>query len=184
MGPWLGGALWATVPGLVLHLTATIWLLALTATNVRRVGLLGAPGAWHLLLSYVWILSPVLVAPLILLGVPAPGAGIEATAPQAPSSTAGYSSLPLALLPYFLRRFLAGEESPRLGGSWLSVFTVNVGGVLIWASIFLTEQHATLHGLAYFFFVLSMLPIAWEMGQISRSTLRRLELVAAPTMGD
>ena len=184
MGPWLGGALWATVPGLVLHLSATIWLLALTTTNVRRAGLLGTPGAWHLLLSYVWILSPVLVAPLILLGVPGfPGAGIEATAPQA-LIYGWVLQFAFALLPYFLRRFLAGEETPRLGGSWLSVFTVNVGGVLIWASIFLTEQHATLHGLAYLFFVLSMLPIAWEMGQISRSALHRLELVAAPTMGD
>jgi len=184
IGPWLGGALWATVPGLVLHLSATGWLLGLTAVSIQRAGLLGKPGGWHLLLSYAWILAPVLVAPLILLGVPGfPGAGIEATAPQA-LIYGWVLQFAFALLPYFMRRFLAGEESPRLGGSWLSLLAINVGSGLIWASIFLTEQQATLSGLGYGFFVLAMLPIAWEMGQISRSALRRLELVAAPAAGD
>jgi len=184
IGPWLGGALWATVPGLVLHLSATIWLLGLSAVSIQRAGLLGKPGGWHLLLSYAWILAPVLVAPLILLGVPGfPGAGIEATAPQA-LIYGWVLQFAFALLPYFMRRFLAGEESPRLGGSWLSLLAVNVGSGLIWASIFLTEQQAMLSGLGYGFFVLAMLPIAWEMGQISRSALHRLELVAAPAAGD
>ncbi len=184
IGPWLGGALWATVPGLVLHLSATIWLLGLSAVSIRRAGLLGKPGGWHLLLSYAWILAPVLVAPLILLGVPGfPGAGIEATAPQA-LIYGWVLQFAFALLPYFMRRFLAGEDSPRLGGSWLSLLAVNVGSGLIWASIFLTEQQAMLSGLGYGFFVLAMLPIAWEMGQISRSALHRLELVAAPAAGD
>jgi len=124
------------------------------------------------------------VAPLILLGVPGfPGAGIEATAPQA-LIYGWVLQFAFALLPYFMRRFLAGEESPRLGGSWLSLLAVNVGSGLIWASIFLTEQQAMLSGLGYGFFVLAMLPIAWEMGQISRSALHRLELVAAPAAGD
>jgi cytochrome c oxidase cbb3-type subunit 1 len=184
IGPWLGGALWATVPGLVLHLSATIWLLGLTAVSIQRAGLLGRPGAWHLLLSYAWILAPVLVAPLILLGVPGfPGAGIEATAPQA-LIYGWVLQFTFALLPYFMRRFLAGEESPRLGGSWLSLLAVNVGSGLIWASIFLIEQQATLSGLGYGFFVLAMLPVAWEMGQISRSVLQRLELTAVPAAGD
>lgn len=184
IGPWLGGALWATVPGLVLHLSATIWLLGLTAVSIQRAGLLGRPGGWHLLLSYFWILAPVLVAPLILLGVPGfPGAGIEATAPQA-LIYGWVLQFAFALLPYFMRRFLAGEESPRLGGSWLSLLAVNVGSGLIWAGIFLTEQQAALSGFGYGLFVLAMLPIAWEMGQISRSALRRLEMVAAPAAGD
>lgn len=184
IGPWLGGSLWFTVPGLVLHLSATIWLLGLTASSIQRAGLLGTPGAWHLLLAYAWILTPVLVAPLIILGVPGfPGAGIEATAPQA-LIYGWVLQFASALLPYFMRRFLAGEESPGLGGNWLSVLAVNVGSGLIWASIFLTAQQATLHGTAYGFFVLGMLPIAWEMGKISRSALRRLEAVAVPASGD
>ncbi|HRJ43843.1 MAG: hypothetical protein KJZ86_20155 [Caldilineaceae bacterium] len=182
IGPWLGGSLWFTVPGLVLHLSATIWLLGLTGAGVYRAGLLGTPGAWHLLLAYIWILAPVMVAPLIILGVPGfPGTGIEATAPQA-LIYGWVLQFAFALLPYFMRRFLAGEETPRLGGNWLSLLTVNVGSGLIWASIFLTGQQATLHGTAYLFFAVSMLPIAWEMGQISRSALRRLEASVPATL--
>ena len=38
MGPWLGGALWVTVPGLVLHITATVWLLGLLVRGLARAG--------------------------------------------------------------------------------------------------------------------------------------------------
>lgn len=184
IGPWLGGSLLFTVPGLVLHLSATIWMVGLTASNIRRAGLLRTPGAWHLLLSYAWIVAPVLVAPLIILGVPGfPGAGIEATAPQA-LIYGWVLQFAFALLPYFMRRFLAGEKSPSLGGTWLSVLAVNVGSGLIWASIFLTQQQAILHGTAYLFFVLSMLPIVWEMGTIGRTALQRLESVTVTAAGD
>jgi len=184
IGPWLGGALWATVPGLVLHLSATIWLLGLTAASIKRAGLLRTAGAWHLLLSYVWILAPVLVAPLIILRVPGfPGAGIEATAPQA-LIYGWVLQFAFALLPYFVSRFLGGDETARLGGNWLSLLAVNVGSGLIWASIFLTEQQALLHGLGYAFFVLAMLPIAWEIGTISRSALQRLEVSFSASAGD
>ncbi|MBX3052229.1 MAG: hypothetical protein KF753_12175 [Caldilineaceae bacterium] len=183
IGPWLGGSLWFVVPGLVLHLSATGWLLGLTASSVYRAGLLGTAGAWHLLLSYTWILAPVLVAPLIILGVPGfPGAGIEATAPQA-LIYGWVLQFAFALLPYFVRRFLAGEESPRLGGNWLSLLAVNVGSGLIWASIFLTEQQATLHGLGYAFFVLAFIPVAWEMLRTSRSVLQRMEAAASTSAG-
>ena len=34
MGPWLGGALWVTVPGLVLHIAATVWVLGAAGAGV------------------------------------------------------------------------------------------------------------------------------------------------------
>jgi hypothetical protein len=84
LGPWLSGNLYVTVPGLVLHISATLWLLVVLTQALRRHGLFADAGAWHLVVSYVWILLPVLAAPLIILGVSGiPGADIEATAPQA-----------------------------------------------------------------------------------------------------
>jgi hypothetical protein len=70
LGPWFKSN-YFSVPGLVLHLSATIWLLM----NIIKP-LLGdrnawsQPGIWHLVAAYFWILAPVLVAPLIILGVP------------------------------------------------------------------------------------------------------------------
>lgn len=183
IGPWLGGSLWFTVPGLVLHLSATGWLLWLALSSVRRAGLLATPGAWHLLLSYAWILAPVLVAPLIILGVPGfPGAGIEATAPQA-LIYGWVLQFAVALLPYFVGRFLAGDENAPLGGNWLSVLSINVGSGLIWASIFLIGQQALLHGSGYLFFVLGMLPVAWQMGRVSHAALQRVELTLRSDTG-
>ena len=84
LGPWFGGSLWFTVPGLVLHISATLTLVVLALRSLAGSGQLRAAGGWHILLAYVWILLPVFVAPLIILGVSGfPGAGIEATAPQA-----------------------------------------------------------------------------------------------------
>ncbi|MCB0148864.1 MAG: hypothetical protein KDE01_14575, partial [Caldilineaceae bacterium] len=81
---WLGGNLLATVPGLVLHIAATVAVVVLLVRMLRRQDSFARAGAWHLSLSYVWILLPVLVAPFILLGVAGiPGADVEATAPQA-----------------------------------------------------------------------------------------------------
>ena len=67
LGPWLGGNLVVTVPGLVLHIGATAALLILLARSLRSPGLYARAGAWHLSLSYMWILLPVMMAPLIIL---------------------------------------------------------------------------------------------------------------------
>ena len=73
LGPWLGGSLPPTVGGLILHLSATIWLLVLMVRTLKQSGKLAGAGAWHLVSSYLWILAPVLVAPLIILGFVAGG---------------------------------------------------------------------------------------------------------------
>jgi hypothetical protein len=84
-------------------------------------------------------LLPVLVAPLIILGVSGvPGADIEATAPQA--LIYGWMLQCLyAVAPYFTARWLLQNEKARLGGNWLSLLAVNLGGVFVWASIFLLD---------------------------------------------
>jgi hypothetical protein len=175
LGPWLQSN-YFSVPGLVLHLAATIWLLL----NVIKP-LLGdreawsQPGIWHLVGSYFWILAPVLVAPLIILGVPGfPGAGIEQNAPQA-LIYGWVLQFGYAFLPYFFRRaFLPGERA-RLGGSWFSLITVNLGGLFLWASIFIPEYQGFLHGTAYALWAVSIVPIAIDLWRIVRAGMARLE---------
>lgn len=180
LGPWLGGNLFVMVPGLVLHIGATVWLVVLLTRALRQQGLFARAGAWHLVLSYVWILLPVLVAPLIILQVSGvPGPDVEATAPQA--LVYGWMLQFLyAALPYFAARWLLRDESARLGGNWLSLATVNLGSLLIWASIFLVDLRGPIHALAYVLLGVSLVAAAWETGAIARTALRRAEQGAGP----
>jgi len=175
LGPWLSGNLYVTVPGLVLHIGATVWLLMVLTQALRRHGLFARAGAWHLVVAYTWILLPVLVAPLIILGVPGiPGADIEATAPQA--LIYGWMLQFLyAVVPYFTARWLLVDGQARLGGNWLSLAAVNLGGVLIWASIFLIDARGPLHAAGYVLFGVSLAAAAWETGAIALTALRRAE---------
>ncbi len=128
--------------------------------------LLRTPGMLHLLTSYLWILLPVFVAPLILLNVPGfPGAGIEASAPQA-LIYGWVLQFGYAVIPYFFRRLLQPDSPPRLGGTWFSLAAAHLGGVVLWASIFVTGASEFLHGLAYLLWAFSMIPIARELWRI------------------
>ncbi len=182
LGPWLSGNLVVTVPGLVLHIAATVWLLVALVQALRRHGLFASAGAWHLVVSYTWILLPVLVAPLIILKVSAiPGADIEATAPQA--LIYGWMLQFLyAVIPYFAARWLLRDANARLGGNWLSLVTVNLGSMLIWASIFLVDYRASLHALGYVLMGISLAAAAWETGAIALAALHRVEKIEAQTI--
>jgi cytochrome c oxidase cbb3-type subunit I len=165
LGPWFQSNLFS-VPGLILHLSATIWLLL----NVIKP-LINQRGAWsagmfHLVTSYAWILAPVLIAPLIILQVPGfPGAGIEQNAPQA-LIYGWVLQFGYAIIPLLFRRFFTADAQPRLGGNWFSLLAVHLGGGLLWSGIFLPDSQALLHGLAYGLWFASMLPIAYELWQI------------------
>lgn len=180
VGPWLGGSLWIVVPGLVLHLTATLWLVLAAARALVRGGQARTPGAWHLISAYFWILAPVVIAPLILLGVPGfPGAGIEANAPQA-LIYGWVLQFGYALVPYFVRRLFLHESTPVLGGSWFSLVAIHLGSALIWIGIFVTPYQGLLHGTAYALFVASMLPIVLQLGRLVGRGVQRLQEKSAP----
>lgn len=170
LGPWLGSN-WFSVPGLILHSTGTILLLL----NVIRpmVGERWGAGMWHLVTSYFWFFAPVLVAPLIIAGVPGfPGAGIEQNAPQA--LIYGWMlQFGYAILPYFFTRIFLPDEQPRLGGNWFSLIATHVGGVLFWIGIFLADYQAILQGSAYALWLLSLLPIVVDLWGIVRRGLER-----------
>lgn len=174
LGPWTG-SLFFTVPGLVLHLSATIWLLLNVIQPLRGDKAAWVPGLWHLVLSYFWILAPVMVAPLIILGVPGfPGAGIEQNAPQA-LIYGWVLQFGFALLPYFFRRVFLPNEAPRLGGNLFSLITVNFGGAFLWASIFLQPYYGLLHGTAYALWFVSILPITREVWLVVAQGMHRYE---------
>ena len=175
IGPWLGGNLWFTVPGLIMHLAATLALLVQAIRRLSQGGLLAQAGSWHLITSYLWILAPVMAAPLIILGVPGfPGPVIESTAPQA-LIYGWVLQFGMALVPYVARRIVLKDDEARLGGSWLSFTTANLGSALIWAGIFLTGLTSLLHGLAYALFAMAMLAVFWELIGVLRQARPGLE---------
>jgi cytochrome c oxidase cbb3-type subunit 1 len=174
LGPWLKSN-WFSVPGLILHLSATIWLLLNVIKPLWGDWQAWTPGMWHLVTAYFWILAPVLVAPLIILGVPGfPGAGIEQSAPQA-LIYGWVLQFGYALLPYLFAWFLLPAQPTKLGGNWFSLITVHLGGVFLWASIFITPYQAPLHGIAYVLWTLSALPIVAELWRIVRAGLAHQE---------
>jgi hypothetical protein len=147
LGPWTQSNLFS-VPGLLLHLSATIWLLLNVIKPLIGDPKLKTPGILHLVTAYVWILAPVLVAPLIILQVPGfPGAGIEQNAPQA-LIYGWVLQFSYAVIPYLFRRNFLPNSPPKLGGSWFSLVAVHLGGVFLWAGIFLHDSQSILHGVA------------------------------------
>jgi cytochrome c oxidase cbb3-type subunit I len=165
LGPWTG-SLFFTVPGLVLHISATIWLLVNVIKPIKGDKKSWTPGIAHMIYAYFWILAPISMAPFVILGVPGiSGAGIEANAPQA-LIYGWVLQFGYALIPYFFRVvFKSDQTEHKLGGSWVSFILVNLGGVLLWASIFIEPLTGFLHGSAYLLWAVSFLPIAkqlWE----------------------
>jgi cytochrome c oxidase cbb3-type subunit I len=167
LGPWFN-SLYLTVPGLLLHLSATIWLLLNVIKPVWSDRAQWAkPGLWHLTTAYFWLLAPVMVAPLIILKVPGfPGAGIEANAPQA-LIYGWLLQFGFAIIPYFARQQFQPQANAELGGSWLSLGTVHLGSIALWVSIFAPEAGGW-HGLAYGLWLIAIVPMVLELWQIMR----------------
>lgn len=173
LGPWLGGSLPPTVAGLVLHLSATVWLLVLMIRALKSSGKLAGAGAWHLVSSYLWILAPVLVAPLIILGF-VEGGPIEATAPQA-LIYGWVLQFGIALVPYIARRFFLKEENSQLGGCWGSLAAATLGSILVWVSIFAGTLGGMLYGIGFVLYALALVHPLKELAEIARTGLHRME---------
>lgn len=178
LGPWFKNEAF-TVPGIVLFIGGTVWLLLnIIKPLVNDRAVWRAPGIWTLVTAYAWILAPVLVAPLILLQVVGfPGAGIEQNAPQA--LIYGWVLLfGYAVIPYlFTRAFLPGQPA-QLGGSWLSLSAVHLGGFFLWSSIFVKDYQAALHGIAYVLWTLSLIPFVLALWRIMRAGVNQVEAEA------
>lgn len=155
LGPWVGAHV-LTAPGLIMHVTATTWLLANAFWTVRGTDLVREPGIWHLTTGYAWIIAPLFGAPFIILGVPwFPGAAVEANAPQA--LVYGWMlQVAIAVLPFALGRTLRPSEPARLGGSWVSLAAMQLGSALLWAGIFAEPLRGALHTAAYMLWAASL----------------------------
>jgi len=173
LGPWLGGSLPPTVLGLILHLGATIWLMVLMGRALQSSGRLNSAGGWHLLASYSWILLPVLIAPLILVGV-IEGGPVESTAPQA-LIYGWVLQFGIAIIPYIARRFFLKEEKPELGGGWGSLAAVMLGSILVWVSIFIVPARGTLYGIGFALYALALIHPVRELFEIARDGLKKVE---------
>jgi hypothetical protein len=126
-----------------------------------------------MLASYSWILLPVLVAPLILLGF-TEGGPIESTAPQA--LIYGWMlQFGVALIPFIARRFFLREETPQLGGNWLSLAGITLGSIFIWVSIFFVPARGMLYGIGFALYALAMIPPVRELFEIARDGLKKIE---------
>jgi hypothetical protein len=167
LAPWLG-AMVLTGLGLAVLWLGTAWLLANIVVPLAGTHHWRTPGLWHLVTAYAWLAAPVLLGPLVLAGVvQVPGASAEQNAPQA--LVYGWLlQFAYAVVPYGLRRFLLPEQPAQLGGSWLSLSAVHVGVVLLVLSIFNGERHALLHGAAYAFWAVSLIPTGLELWRVLR----------------
>jgi hypothetical protein len=171
-GPWLQLNLVTTI-GLILHTIATIGLLANLVKPLRPVAKRRDPGLWHLFTAYIWFFIPVIIAPLIVANAESiPVAQIEQQG--GPILIYGWI-LPItyALVPYLTRRAFQAEQQPRLGGSWLSLVTIHAGAVLYWLGLFLQDYQGALHGGAFLFWALSLLPVVLPLVRVARLGLAR-----------
>ena len=175
LGPWLGGSLPPTVAGLVLHISATVVLLVSMIRTLKQSGNLNSAGGWHLVSSYIWILLPVMMAPLLLLGILEAGP-IESTAPQA-LIYGWVLQFGIALIPYIARRFFLKNEKSQLGGCWGSLALANLGSILVWVSIFSGTAEGIIYGIAFVFYTLAVIHPLRELTQIARDGLTKYETV-------
>ena len=174
LGPWIPAeiSLPPTVVGLVLHLSATVWLMVLMTRTLKASGHLNHAGGWHLVASYLWILLPVLVAPLIVLKFIQSGP-VESTAPQ-PLIYGWVLQFGIALIPYIFRRYLLKEKNPALGGSWLTLTLLTLGGLIVWVSIFVPFE-SVLYGIGFVFYTLAFIQPLKELLDIVRAATKKFE---------
>lgn len=138
-GPWLG-VLPLTLVGIVIYITGTALLLAnLAATVIAGRG--WTANIVHLLIAYVWMIVPAVIAPIILATTgKLPTGKVEAAAVS--GLIAGWvlqvvlGALPLRLRE--LRRLATGWD-----GCWLSVAALNIGVLLVWISAFVSSVDLT-----------------------------------------
>ena len=157
-GPWTGWVL-LLVPGLLMHLTATLLLLyglvkfAVHNSRLKDIGLL------HFISSYTWMIAPVVVSPFVLFKV----SGFE-NAPQA-LIYGWVLMVGIAIIPYFITRSFFPIIKPSLGGNWITLIFLHIGAMLLWINIF-TNDSSLFHGLAYIAWFIALVAFFIELLQL------------------
>ncbi len=174
IGPWIGSNL-ITTPGLMLHFASTLLLLANVILPLLRNRAVWSPGLLHMVLAYVWVGAPAMMAPFIIFAIPGfPVSAVETIAP--PMMIYGWLlQFAFGLFPFLFSRAFLLDRKARLGGNAISLIGVNVGAALILGAALLEPYSAILSAVAYLAWVVSTLPIAYEMWLILRAGLARIE---------
>lgn len=118
-----------TAPSLILHHLATAWLVLNIVKPLIGERERWTAGRWHLVAGYLWTLAPLFVAPIVVLsGAKMPVASVEAGGP----SLLVYGwilQFALAVVPHLFTRVLLPGQPAQLGGNWLSLLMVHLGGL-------------------------------------------------------
>jgi len=114
----------------------------------------------------------VLVAPTILLKL-IPSGPVESTAPQ-PLIYGWVFQFGIALIPYIFRRYLLKEKNPALGGSWLTLTLLTLGGLIIWISIFSPIENV-LYGIGFVLYTIAFIQPLKELLDIVRKATAKFE---------
>jgi len=81
----------------------------------------------------------------------------------------------IEVCPLPIAGWLLRDRPASLGGNWLSLAGVNLGSLLIWASIFVLELRSELHAAGYILLGVSLAAAAWSAGTMALTALRRAE---------
>ncbi|MCA9957055.1 MAG: hypothetical protein KC434_20135, partial [Anaerolineales bacterium] len=163
LSPWLASQTFAAI-GALLHTVATVWLLVIAIKPLRGDKPAWTAGMAHMLASYFWLFAPLSMAPFVIFGIEGvmPAKALETTTPQA-LIYGWVLQVGFAVVPYLFQRYFFDEEQAPLGGTWLSFGLVNLGSIMLWASILILPWRGPLHGLAYLLWALSFLPVAADL---------------------
>ena len=178
ISPWISSKLVAAL-GALPHTAANIWLLVIAIKPLLGDSNKEArkPGIAHVLFSYFWLFAPLSMAPYVIfdLETSLPTSALESTTPQA-LIYGWLLQFGFAILPYFYYRFFVNEEGAELGGTWLSFGLVNLGSVLLWASILILPMRGVLHGAAYMVWALSFIPVGIDLWKKVNAGMEKAEL--------
>jgi hypothetical protein len=132
-------------------------------------------GLWHLVAGYLWILAPLAAAPLVMLSDGAlPAASLEASAP--PLLVYGWLlQFTLAVVPYLFGRLLLPGQPARLGGTWLSLVLVHLGGLFYVPGSFSDRYQALLQGIGFACWALALLLVGAQMWRLVQAGWARWE---------
>ncbi|MCB0016165.1 MAG: hypothetical protein KDE09_00175 [Anaerolineales bacterium] len=176
LSPWFGSQALALI-GAPLHVAASIWLLVIAIEPLHGDKAAWTPGISHLLTSYFWLFAPLFTAPWVIFGLESdwvPTAALNSMTPQA-LIYGWVLQFSFAILPYFYHRFFLGNENAELGGTWLSLILVNLGSIILWASILVEPMRNSLHGIAYMLWAISFLPVTVDIWQKTKMGMEKAE---------
>ena len=87
-----------------------------------------------------------------------------------------------AFIPYLFSRAFRPGQPAELGGNWFSLITVHLGGISLWASIFIPAYQSVLFGAAYLLWALSLIPIAYGLWRVVSGAANAIESNVEPAI--